>query len=113
MSQSDDTAAMSESGDIAAMSLIGDIAAMSPYHDVMTDPRALLNARSLPRLGTAVRTLRTRRGWTQLELAERAGVSRQWLIKCEAGQTSGLEIGLILQVLDSLAASLMVRDELR
>lgn len=77
----------------------------------MATPPALLNARSLPRLGTAVRSLRTRRGWTQLDLAERAGVSRQWLIKLEAGRATGLELGLVLQVLDSLDASLMIRDE--
>ena len=77
----------------------------------MADSKALLNAKSLPRLGTAVRMLRTRRGWTQLALAQRAGVSRQWLIKLEAGQASGLEIGMVLQVLDSLDASLMIRDE--
>lgn len=84
---------------------------MSTYDDIVSDPRALFNARSLPRLGTAVRTLRARRGWTQLDLAQRAGVSRQWLIKLEAGRASGLEIGMILHVLDSLDASLMVRDE--
>ena len=93
------------------MSQIVDIAAMSTYDDMVTTSGTLLNARSLPRLGTAVRTLRTRRGWTQLELAERAGVSRQWLIKLEAGKTPGLEVGMILQVLDSLDASLMIRDE--
>lgn len=102
---------MSENDDIVAMSSIVDNAAMSTYHDSMTDSGTLLNARSLPRLGTAVRTLRTRRGWTQVDLAERAGVSRQWLIKLEAGRTAGLEVGMILQVLDSLDASLMVRDD--
>lgn len=111
MSQSDDNAAMSENDDFVAMSQIVDTAAMSAYDDIMTDSGALLNARSLPRLGIAVRTLRTRRGWTQLDLAQRAGVSRQWLIKLEAGQASGLEIGLVLQVLDGLDASLMIRDE--
>lgn len=84
---------------------------MSAYDDIMTHSGTLLNSRSLPRLGTAVRTLRTRRGWTQVDLAERAGVSRQWLIKLEAGQAAGLEVGMILQVLDSLDASLMVRDD--
>ena len=79
---------------------------MSAYDDIMTHSGTLLNSRSLPRLGTAVRTLRTRRGWTQVDLAERAGVSRQWLIKLEAGQAAGLEVGMILQVLDSLDAGL-------
>ena len=84
---------------------------MSTYGDIVTTSGTLLNTRSLPRLGTAVRTLRTRRRWTQVDLAQRAGVSRQWLIKLEAGKTPGLEVGMILQVLDSLDASLMIRDE--
>ena len=51
------------------------------------------------------------RGLTQAELARLAEVSRQWLIKLEAGKTAGLEIGLVLHVLDALDASLMIRDE--
>lgn len=84
---------------------------MSTYADLMSESRPLTNARSLPRLGIAVRMLRLRRGMTQVELAERAEVSRQWLIKLEAGRTAGLEIGLIMNVLDALDASLMIRDE--
>src|SRR5699024_8460243 len=88
-----------------------DIAAMSPYDDIMSDSRALTNVRSLPRLGTAVRMLRMRRGLTQAELAQLADVSRQRLIKLEAGKTAGLEIGLVLHVLGALDARLMSRAE--
>jgi transcriptional regulator with XRE-family HTH domain len=71
----------------------------------------LLNARSLPRLGGAVRRLRRDRGLTQAELAQQAGVSRQWIVTVEQGRTDGIELGRLLRVLDTLDASLMVRDD--
>lgn len=72
----------------------------------------ILNARSLPQLGAAIRQLRTARGLSQGELARRAGVSRQWVITVEQGRTAGMEIGLLMRVLDALDASLTVRDDL-
>ncbi|PFG44550.1 helix-turn-helix protein [Isoptericola jiangsuensis] len=87
-----------------------DITETSPYVDKMRSP-SLLNARSLSRLGTAVRRLRHDRGLTQAELARAAGVSRQWLVGLEAGRTPGLEISLLLRVLDQLDGSLMIRDD--
>jgi len=77
---------------------------------MVADPH-LLNARSLPRLGTAVTGLRKQRGLTQGQLAERAGVSRQWLNGLEKGRTTGLEVGKLLLLLDALDASLMLRDD--
>jgi len=70
------------------------------------------NARSLPRLGASVRSLRIARGMTQAALAESAGVSRRSLISLEAGKTSGMEIGLLMRVLDALDASLYIHDDL-
>src|SRR5699024_9146779 len=106
-----DTALVSSINNIAAMSSHIDMVAMSSYDDTMSGSPALTNVRSLPRLGTAVRMLRMQRGLTQAELARLAEVSRQWLIKLEAGKTAGLEIGLVLHVLDALDASLIIRDE--
>lgn len=77
----------------------------------MAGDTVLLNARSLPKLGVAVRTLRQRRQWSQVELAARAQVSRKWIITLESGQTEGLEVGRLMRVLDALDASLMVRDD--
>lgn len=71
----------------------------------------LINARSLTRLAQAIRSLRKRRGLTQAELARSAGVSRQWLSGLENGGTHGLEVGLLMQVLDVMDASLMIRDD--
>lgn len=77
----------------------------------MTESPHLLNARSLTRLGTAVAGLRKQRGLTQNELAIAAGVSRQWLNALENGRTPGLEVGRLMRLLDTLDASLMIRDE--
>lgn len=82
---------------------------MSPYVDIME--ATILNARSLPRLGAAIRRLRLDRGMTQVDLARRADVSRQWLIGLERGQTPGLEVGRLMRVLDALDASLTIRDD--
>ncbi|WP_240930367.1 helix-turn-helix transcriptional regulator [Isoptericola sp. BMS4] len=71
----------------------------------------VLNARSLPRLGAAVRRLRLDHRLTQAELARAAGVSRQWLVGLERGQTPGLEVGRLMRVLDALDASLAIRDD--
>lgn len=70
------------------------------------------NVRSLPRLGVAVRGLRRDRGLTQAALADAAGISRRSLISLEAGRTMGMEIGLLMRVLDALDASLYIHDDL-
>lgn len=70
------------------------------------------NARSLTRMGTALTGLRRARGLTQAEAAKQAGVSRQWLVAAEGGKTEGLELGRLMAVLDSLGATLLVRDDL-
>lgn len=71
----------------------------------------VLNARSLTRLGTAVRRLRLDRGLSQADLAEATDVSRQWIINLERGRTEGLEVGRLMRVLDELDASLAIRDD--
>jgi transcriptional regulator with XRE-family HTH domain len=72
---------------------------------------AEINARSLPKLATAVRALRLHRGLTQAQLARAAGVSRQWVVNVEAGRTRGIEVGRLMALLDVLHASLMIRDD--
>jgi len=71
----------------------------------------MLNARSLERIGRNIRLLRKRRDLTQGELAGLAGVSRTWLNQIENGGKSNAELGSLLAVLDSLGATLMIRDE--
>jgi transcriptional regulator with XRE-family HTH domain len=71
----------------------------------------ILNARSLSLLGDSIRSLRLDRHLTQAQLAARAGVSRQWVVAVERGDTRGTAIGLVMRVLDTLDASLTVRDD--
>ena len=101
---------MSPYGDTGDVSPYVDIASVSPYDDIMSGP-TYLNARSVTRLGTAVTGLRKRRGYTQAELARRADVSRQWLVALENGRTEGLEVGRLMRLLETLDASLVIRDE--
>ena len=56
-------------------------------------------------LGAAIRDHRRRRGWSQRELAEKAGASRQWVNEVEKGKTR-TEIGLVLRALDALDVTL-------
>jgi HTH-type transcriptional regulator / antitoxin HipB len=60
-------------------------------------------------LGVIIREARGARGWTQAELAGRAGVGRQWLVAMERGRHSRAEIGLVLRVLSVLGVELSAR----
>lgn len=60
-------------------------------------------------LGAYVRGERRAQGLTQMELASRAGVSRDWLIRLEAGERR-LEVGLVLDVLNSLERPLRTTE---
>jgi HTH-type transcriptional regulator/antitoxin HipB len=55
-------------------------------------------------LGAEVRTLRERRGWTQTELADRAGMTQPAMARFEAGGTIPT-----LPVLERVAAALQMR----
>ncbi|MCW2940351.1 MAG: transcriptional regulator [Actinomycetia bacterium] len=52
-------------------------------------------------LGGVVRARRKRLGWTQQELADRAGTSRQWMVALEGGKGRA-ELGLVLKALNAL-----------
>jgi y4mF family transcriptional regulator len=73
-----------------------------------------LRMRSISDLAAAVRGRRRDLGWTQSELALRAGVSRKWVYEFEAGKpAAGLR--LILRVLDALGLvlDLVYEDDTR
>jgi HTH-type transcriptional regulator / antitoxin HipB len=57
--------------------------------------------RTVNELGVIIRRLRKERGWTQEELAERAGISRRTLIALEGGSPRG-EIGIVMRVVAAL-----------
>jgi HTH-type transcriptional regulator / antitoxin HipB len=71
----------------------------------------MLPARSLPRLGAAIKALRLERGMTQARLAQAAEVSRRWVGEVEAGSRVSADLARVLRVLDVLDAPLMVRDD--
>lgn len=62
-------------------------------------------------LGAAVRDARTAAQLTQAELAERAGVSREWIIGLERGTRPRAELTKILGVLAALDQPLMLGRE--
>lgn len=52
-------------------------------------------------LGRAIRRRRRQRGWSQVDLADRARVSRQWVVALEAGKAS-VELDAVLRTLAAL-----------
>lgn len=64
-------------------------------------------------VGSAIRSARNREGLTQVELAQRAGVSRRWLIALEQGHARRAELGKVLDTLDALDLSLTVGPAVR
>ena len=56
-------------------------------------------------LGWEVKRLRKAAGLSQAELAERAGVSRKWVVLCEQGHVRG-EIGKLMMVVRALGLEL-------
>lgn len=66
-----------------------------------------MRVRTMADLGALVRESRESSGLTQAELARRAGVSREWLLKVEAGRTPA-EMPRVLDLLDELGMVLDV-----
>ncbi|WP_405064190.1 helix-turn-helix domain-containing protein [Kribbella sp. NBC_01505] len=61
-------------------------------------------------LGAAVREARRQHGMTQQDLARRAGVSREWLIRLEQGHPR-LELQLVLNTLAAAGLALEISDD--
>jgi transcriptional regulator with XRE-family HTH domain len=64
-----------------------------------------MNSVSVNDLAASVRQARRKLGWTQEELAERSGVSRDWIIGLEKAKSSQ-EIALVLRTLKALDLTL-------
>ena len=60
------------------------------------------------RLGSLVRQTRSELGWTQGELADRAGVSRAWVARLESGHRRA-ELEQILRLLAALDVRLLAQ----
>jgi len=61
-------------------------------------------------LGALIRDHRTRLGLDQKSLAEKVGVSRQWIVDVEKGKTRA-EIGLLLRTVGALGIALDAEEE--
>jgi HTH-type transcriptional regulator/antitoxin HipB len=69
----------------------------------------MIALRTAKDLGAFIRERRRRLGLDQRALAERVGVSRQWIIEAEQGKPRAA-IGLLLRTLDALGVTLAVDD---
>jgi len=72
---------------------------MSPVDD--------MRVRTPKDIGALIRQRRHELELSQIQLAERMGVSRQWVVDVERGKARA-EIGLVLRALDVLDATLRV-----
>lgn len=68
-----------------------------------------MKVRTVNELGAVIRRLRKQRGWTQGELAERAGISRRTLVALEGGNPRG-EVGIVVRVIAALDQELAVGE---
>lgn len=72
-----------------------------PEPEPVSDPIAL---------GASVRRRRSARGWSQADLAERAGVRRQYISDLERGRLDQATWARVTGVLDVLGADLHLHD---
>ncbi len=70
----------------------------------------MMIVRTPAELGATIRDRRRRLGLEQRVLAQKVGVSRQWVIEMERGKR-GAEIGLIFRTLAALGIVLRIGDE--
>ncbi|QCE32777.1 helix-turn-helix transcriptional regulator [Acetobacteraceae bacterium] len=58
-----------------------------------------------------IRHLRKKKGWTQAVLAEKVGVSRQWVSQMENGHNYKAEFNLVLRALNELSAEIIEKQD--
>lgn len=68
-----------------------------------------MKIRTVNELGATIRRARKQRGWTQGDLAARAGISRRTLVALEGGNPRG-EIGIVLRVVAALDRELTITE---
>jgi y4mF family transcriptional regulator len=88
---------------------------MSSVDDVLRGKRSLtggsgmIPVRNLKDLGAVIRERRRRLRLDQRALAERVGVSRQWIVEAERGKPRA-SVGLILRTLEALGLNLAIDE---
>jgi HTH-type transcriptional regulator/antitoxin HipB len=71
-----------------------------------------MRVRTTEEIGLRIRDRRLQLGWSQAQLAERVGKTRQWVINLERGRP-GAGLGLVLRVLSVLDLVVDVRERAR
>lgn len=98
-------------GPCSPVSPYGDNISMSPYGDfVLVSAFGDMRFRTPEDLGILLRERRTALGLSQAALAERVGVSRQWIVDLEQGKPR-LEIGLVLRTAEALGQILEIGED--
>lgn len=69
-----------------------------------------MNIISVKDLASLIKQERKARAWTQAELAERSGVSRDWIIALEQAKPS-VELALVLRTLKALNLPLAINKQ--
>jgi len=69
-----------------------------------------MRIRQLEDVGSIVRTRRRQLGWSQLILASRVGVGRQWITELELGKKSA-SLHLVIKTLDTLQLVIDISDD--
>lgn len=69
----------------------------------------LMRLRTTQDVGSLVRDYRTKQGLTQMQLADKVGVSRKWIIDLEAGKRA-TDLSLVLRTLNALGIELEARE---
>lgn len=69
-----------------------------------------MRIRTAADLGALIRARRIKLGLDQRTLAQRAGVSRQWIVEVEKGKPRA-EIGLLLRTIAALGIALTEEDQ--
>jgi HTH-type transcriptional regulator / antitoxin HipB len=88
------------------LSSFDDTAILSPFDDTGA---GAMHVRTPLDLGLIIRDRRRKLGLNQGDLAEKAGVGRQWLVGVEHGKARA-EIGLVLRTLTALGLTLSVDE---
>lgn len=68
-----------------------------------------MRIRTIWELGLRVRDRRLELDWSQAQLADRVGVTRQWIMNLEQGN-AGASLGQVLQVLEVMRLDLHIRN---
>lgn len=68
-----------------------------------------MKIRTVNEVGATIRRVRQQRGWTQEDLAVRAGISRRTLVAIEGGNPRG-EIGIVVRVIAALDRELAITE---